>query len=241
MQPIKESALTPQELAAIAQARASFCALLNVHFVTLPNVEFVQQIRSPEFDAMLEALGKDGTLPSDISQGTVCTRNYVQSTLAVDAVQLAENLGVDRTRLYRGVSPYYGPPPPYEAVWSKDATQITAVLQALSVLYQEAGVTLSPGLSERADYAGVELAYLLQLAQQELAAWKGGTKEQARGLVEKQLRFVRDHLGAWLPAFIERALAEAKTDFYRGHLLMLRGFLAQEQERLQIVLDELGG
>ena len=31
----------------------------------------------------------------------------------------------------------------------------------------------------------------------------------------------------------------AQTDFYRGHLMMLRGLIAEEQERVQMLLDEI--
>jgi TorA maturation chaperone TorD len=37
------------------------------------------------------------------------------------------------------------------------------------------------------------------------------------------------HLGNWAPAFIKKALEYAKTEFYEGRLLMLRGFFANEK------------
>jgi hypothetical protein len=34
-------------------------------------------------------------------------------------------------------------------------------------------------------------------------------------------------------------LTQAETDFYRGHLMMLRGFLSKEQEQTRALLDEI--
>jgi len=50
---------------------------------------------------------------------------------------------------------------------------------------------------------------------------------------------MHEHLGNWVPGFVAKALTIADTDFYRGHLMMLRGFLSAEEERLQVILEDL--
>ena len=132
-------ALEPQELANIAKARAAFYSLLNVHFTTLPDQSFIQQIRNNEFAAMLDSIIKDDSVAKDVVVGATLMRDYIEKTRSDAIPDLAEKLGVDRTRLYRGVAPGYGPPPPYESVWSSGG-EGTAILQAVAGVYREAGL-----------------------------------------------------------------------------------------------------
>ena len=230
--------LNEQDLAELAQARASFFAFLNVHFTTLPDLEFVQRIRGEEVTCVLDALVADETLHPDVIAGASLMRSYLRSTLKMVVPKLAEELCVDRTRLYRGVSPSYGPPPPNEVVWGNRASSVALVLQEIAEIYRQAEMAVSPEAHERLDYIGVELDFQYQLAQREAEAWRAGDQDKARGLLKRQADFLPDHLGQWFPAFVERALTYAETDFYRGHMQMLRGFLADEQRRLQELVEE---
>jgi len=73
----------------------------------------------------------------------------------------------------------------------------------------------------------------------EMEAWQASQPAEAKLAMEQQLSFVRDHVGMWVPAFVEAAYPQAQTDFYRGHLTMLRGFLAAEQQRLEVLLESV--
>jgi putative dimethyl sulfoxide reductase chaperone len=237
MELANETRLTEQELAEIAQARAQFMAFLNVHFTTLPDVAFVQQIQSDEYTGLLEVLSADDS-GAGIAAGARLMGEYIRSARGLDASQVSTALGVDRTRLYRGVSPQYGPPPPNEAVWSKGTEPISAQLLALAEIYRQAQLEVAPDARERLDYIGVELDFAYKLAKREVEAWRSGDTANARKALEQQAAFFRDHLGQWVPAFVERARTYVETDFYRGHLQMLETFLAHERERLDALLVE---
>jgi putative dimethyl sulfoxide reductase chaperone len=232
-----ELPLEPRELATIAKSRAAFYSLLNVHFITLPDVEFVGRIRDGEFTSVLDSLTKEGSITGDMARGAGMMRDYVDKTRDDQAAQLSERLGVDRTRLYRGVAPGYGPPPPYESVWSGSG-QGTAVLLAVAAVYREAGLARSPEATERIDYIGVELDFMRELALREAAAWDSGALDTAQQSLKAQHGFINEHL-RWVPIFVEKALEQAETDFYKGHLLLLRQYLTEDQERLQALLEEV--
>ncbi|HEX7587065.1 MAG TPA: molecular chaperone TorD family protein [Anaerolineae bacterium] len=240
MDPTNETPLNAQELTELARARASFYAFANIHFTNLPDMTFVNHVRSSNFLDALDALMYDASMPEDITKGAALMRGYLDSTMQTDGGKLTEYLGVDRTRLYRGLSPSYGPPPPYEAVWSKTERDVPTILMTISGIYQQVGMTVSEQARDRLDYVGVELDYEYQLAIKEAEAWQAGEAEKAADLLKRQEMFMREHLGMWVPGFVEKALTMAETDFYRGHLMMLRGFLAAEQERLQVILEDLG-
>jgi len=241
MEPIDDAPLKREELAEIARSRASFCAFVNAHFTTLPDPGFVERIRSEEIISALGALADDHVLHTDVTTGASLMLGYLRSTAHVEPSELSEKLGVDRTRLYRGLAPNYGPPPPCEAVWSRRSADTTVVLQELAAIYRESGMAISPEARERLDYIGVELDYQRQLALREAEAWQAGDDQKAGELLRRQADFLSEHMGQWVPPFIEKALSMAETDFYRGHLVMLRGFLAGEEERIQALLEETEG
>ncbi|MCM1565674.1 MAG: molecular chaperone TorD family protein [Dehalobacter sp.] len=231
-----ESILFADECICAAQARAYLCHLMNIHFMGLPDLTFVEQIRSEDFISILEELSNENVLCPNLDVGASLMLGYIQSTAKMEAPELSETLGVDRTRLYRGIKPGYGPPPPCEAVWITCVRDATVVLQELSGIYRLSGMKVSDEAKERPDYIGVELEYLRQLAVQEIEAWKSSNEEKAKELLEKQYNFLTEHLCLWIPNFIEKALSMADTDFYKGHLSMLHSFLAHEQKRIDIII-----
>jgi TorA maturation chaperone TorD len=183
----------------------------------------------------LEKLISDENIHPEISKGAKLMSDFIANSASSDEKQLSETLGVDRTRLYRGVSPTYGPPPPYEAVWSTDPAKQNEFLQRIASMYQQDGLALDPDIHERVDYVGIELAYLEQLARDEAKSLKAKNYKMAGTLLERQKTFLVEHLGNWVPKFVEKALEYVQTDFYRGHLLMLRGFILDQGEILSEV------
>ncbi len=224
----------PEEL---ARARAAFLSFLNLHFQVLPDVRFVERVRNGELSSVLEALVNDPSGGEEISTGASLMLNYVEKTRSVDKEKLSEELGVDRTRLYRGVAPGYGPPPPYEMVWSKVAQDFT-ILAQIAGIYAEAKLATSEEAQNRLDYIGVELDFVRELALREAAAWDSGDRETAHKWLATQHDFVSQHVGQWVPLFIERAMQMVETDFYRGHMMMLRGYLQSEQQELEALVSE---
>jgi TorA maturation chaperone TorD len=239
MESTNEGAVSGHELAEIARARASVLAFLNLHFTTLPDAAFVEHVRGQEQIAALEAIAADDSLPADMTTGAGLMLGFIHSTIDTAPPKFSDTLGVDRTRLYRGVSPVYGPPPPYEAVWGKRVTNVAATLQEIAGTYRRWGMIISPEAKERLDSIGVELDFLNQLALREAESWETGQAEQARELLRAQQSFLEANVGDWAPAFVEKALTMAETDFYRGHLMMLRGFLASERGQVQSLLEDL--
>jgi TorA maturation chaperone TorD len=82
------------------------------------------------------------------------------------------------------------------------------------------------------DYLGVELAYLEALARREAASRASRHAGRAARWHDRQRRFLAEHLGPWFPVYARQAAESARTDFYRGYLLILVGFV---EEQLQIL------
>ncbi len=225
-----EDELSVEELQMLAEARATFSSLLSVHFLNIPDKDFVPRLRSRQFIAWLEQLAGETGVQPQIAEGASLMHRFLLATWDQPAEQLVQTLGVDRTRLYRGVSPVYGPPPPYEAEWVPAPQGTSALLQQIAGLYHAGGLVQAPDSNERLDYIGIQLGYLKQLAAVEAGHWQAGDAGQACQVYSLQKSFFLEHLARWVPDFVEKALTYAQTDFYRGHLLMLRGFIAEQGE-----------
>jgi TorA maturation chaperone TorD len=231
---MKESKLGVKEHAEIAQARAAFCSFLTIHFNVLPDEKFVKQMRRKEILSMLEVLPKDESVNADVSSGATLMYNFLKETYNDKPAQLSEKLGVDRTRLYRGLSPQYGPPPPYEMVWSKK-WQDVSLLQVLAGIYRENGLAPSTEIVDRMDYLGLELEFMHALSMRETEAWQANKPEVASSLLVVQNKFFSEHLKQWVPDFVQKALEFVKTDFYHGHLLMIKGFILELEETFSTI------
>jgi TorA maturation chaperone TorD len=217
------------ELKEAAQARVAFYSFLNLFFLTLVDSAFVTRLRKGELSTVLETLKQDESNGEDITAGAALMLDYLHKTSGMDLAKLTEILGVDRTRLYRGVAKGYGPPPPYELVWSKNAEDF-GVLQTISRAYREAGLEPPPDIKERLDHISIEMGFLQELAQNEVSAWNSGDHQTASRTLARQRDFMDHHFGEWVPFFIEKAFEYVETDFYRGHLLMLRGFILEQKD-----------
>lgn len=237
---INETPLEPQELAEIAHSRVAFLSFLNLHFTTLPDTAFIDRLRNGELSAVLESLVNDPEIGDEIASGAKLMAAYLEQTQHEDKAKLSENLGVDRTRLYRGVAKGYGPPPPYEMVWSKSANDY-GILQAVAKVYYDHGLAQSPEAKDRLDYIAIELDYIRELALREASAWQDGDTENGFKHLTAQNEFMSQHIGQWVPDFIDKAMEWAETDFYKGHLSMLRGFIAGQLEELSDLTAEMSG
>lgn len=223
------------EMAENARARAFFYSLLITPFISLPDTAYVGWIRSENYRSMLESLIHDQALHADIARGAAAMIDFIKSAEVMEETELAQVLGVERTYLYRGLGPNLGPPPPYETVWTTDQGDVGNRLAGLTATYRQSGMTLSEKAMDRPDYIGIELEFLRRLIMEEEQMWSE-EQEKALDLVEMQVSFFNDHIGCWAANYIDRALSMVKTDFYRGHLIMLGGFLSDEYDYLQNVL-----
>jgi len=213
----------------LSRARASFYAFLNIHFTDLPGEPFSRELRKEEFRAALKGLEAGKGVHPEIALGAAKMQAFLKGTQELDARDLAEKLGIDRTRLYRGVSPEGGPVPPYQALWVEKEGDLAAVLKRICRAYAEGGFSFRNGVHERVDYIGIQLDYLEQLVLKEISARESGEEPAIQEALNHQRTFLLEHVGQWVPRFVSSALTYARTDFYKGHLHMLNGFVEEER------------
>lgn len=218
--------------ATFARERSALYAFLNLHFMLLPTPSIITQMRQRILENPFTEVASDSENHTDLTQGWNLMMEYLRTTQTTPVEELAQILGIDRTRLYRGVSGNFGPPPPYEAVWVDADHETEEVLGDLVSTYHAAGFEPGGESNERVDYIGVELDFLRQLALDEAEAWQKRNVQAALDIIKQEKEFVK-RVNTWFSRFSAKAKTFAQTDLYRGHLYLVNGFLADELDRLQ--------
>jgi TorA maturation chaperone TorD len=209
-----------------AHLRAGMYGFLARMFNHRPDMEFVRRLRVLGVDAF--TFSTENELSPDVAQGLQEMGSFIEATSADPVERVEENLGVDWTRLFRGVRPGYGPPPPYEGVYSEGEADQTDVLQSIMRIYHEHSVDLDEKAGNRPDYIGIELDFLRHLSECEAEAWEQEKDENALEYQDAEKHFLINHLGRWVWKFCDLAIEEAKTDFYRGFIRLTKGVMNEE-------------
>lgn len=215
----------PAEASSQAEARATMYTFLANLFNQLPDQALVGRLRSLGSEAIAQ-LAKALELSEDARLGLTEIARFIEAAASQAEDDVVQALAIDWTRLFRGVAPGYGPPPPYEGVYVGGNVEHEAVLQAVVSEYRQYGVMADDGVN-RPDYIGLEFDFLALLAEQEKAAWDQGDSPAALGRQQGARQFMERHAGRWVAPYCERAIPEAKTDFYRGLLRLTRGVVVE--------------
>lgn len=228
--------LTPE---ANAQMRASMYGFLATLLNRPPDADLIRRLRAvgaTSFVAMTQASGDD----SSISEGLSLISNYIDETAEQGEQDVQLALGVDWTRLFRGLTPELGPTPPYEGLYSKQMSDHIAVMRTVNRIYRDNSFVVSDEAPNRADYLGLELGFMGLLAEQEAAAWESGDDNEAMACAERARYFYVEHIGSWVDDFVEAALAHARTEFYRGYLQLIKGVNTEMLQQIRHLGRKVG-
>jgi DMSO reductase family type II enzyme chaperone len=108
--------------------------------------------------------------------------------------------------------------------------------------YRAFGLEIGRAVGERVDHAGVECAFLHVLCYKEAYAIAHHGPQQHEMCREAQARFLREHLGWWMPSMARRVLDLYAGTFYAAWAELTLAFLAQERQRFGLphVSEHLG-
>lgn len=185
---------------------AAFAALLSQLYLRNPDLELLRA---------LEALDPQA-LDDDSALAAPCKRLLAAACAAQHDEQGVLNLKRDWTKLFRGISPEYGPTAPYAFLFLKGKT--LEMMGDLAALYLDGGYDGYQDIGDRIDYIGTCLRYwsVLDLQIEHSIETKDST-EYARLRLCRQV-FLQQYLNSWLGVFTQRARAFVQTDFYAALL-----------------------
>jgi putative dimethyl sulfoxide reductase chaperone len=214
------------EFSAAARTRADAFDFLATLLNQRPDLELVRMLRSSSLDALIRQ-AEDSEPGSQVVLGLREMASFVESTAGDPETEVETALGVDWTRLFRGVTPKYGPPPPYESIYADTGETELATIQSVAEFYWSSGAQLGKKVGNRPDYLGLELGFLCFLAEEEAKAWESGDEELAQSYQEQARIFFEQHPGVWANKFLIEALNYAKTGFYKGFIYLCQGTISQ--------------
>ncbi len=106
--------------------------------------------------------------------------------------------------------------PPYETLFGNDHVFAQAhVMGDIAGFYKAFGVELSRDIHERLDHLSVELEFMHFIAYKESYARCHDGAEKTQIVVDAQKKFVKDHIGRWVPLFARMLVRKADYGFYR--------------------------
>ena len=140
-------------------------------------------------------------------------------------------LEIDYARLF--VGPFLVPAPPYGSVYLEEKRQLMGE-STIDVRhhYLSLGLDLSPDFKEAPDHICAELEFMHVLISQGIEAIDAAEYAQLSESVRHQRVFLEKHLGAWMPAFTDKVIEHARTDYYRHLAVVTRTFVAEDMEGL---------
>lgn len=108
-------------------------------------------------------------------------------------------------------------------------------LADLAAFYRAFGLEITEDAGERQDHLCLELEFMCVLAAKEAYALEhqldAALRAQCR---DAQKKFLREHLGRWVPAFSRRLVATTPEPFLLGLAQFIRGFVEAECGRLRV-------
>ncbi len=106
--------------------------------------------------------------------------------------------------------------PPYETLFGNDHVfGQSYVMGDIAGFYSAFGVQLSQDIHERLDHLSVELEFLHFLAYKESYALCHDGPEKLKTVVEAEKKFVKEHVGRWVPLFSGMLKKKAEYGFYK--------------------------
>jgi TorA maturation chaperone TorD len=106
--------------------------------------------------------------------------------------------------------------PPYETLFGNDHVFAQShVMGDISGFYRAFGVELSKDIHERLDHLSVEFEFMHFLAYKESYSRCHDGLEKTQIVVDAQKKFVKNHIGRWVPLFCRMLTKKADSGLFR--------------------------
>jgi TorA maturation chaperone TorD len=230
--------ITLLDFAILADVRSKVYGFLSHIYLNLPDKVMTKRILDYNYEAFQASLNDTIETPKLLSEGIREIMDFVKGSKDIPLQDLQKELSVEYTRLFRGIKRFYGPPPPYESVYSGEGVIMGNTTVNVQSKYSEVGLKVPNHLKgEMPDHIGFELDYLRYLCEEESKSFKDEKMGEATSLKEKQIKFLIEHVVKWVPSFTENALEYATSGFYKGILKLTKGYIMVESAQNKITLE----
>lgn len=207
-----------------ALSRSKLYLLISWSLLYPEDEEFLDYLRCGEFvedgrvalDALEAALGTDGG--ERAKEKVTSLRKQlalVESLVASECIhwQLSD-LQAEHRRVFSNVITLDCPP--YETLFGNDHVFAQShVMGDISGFYKAFGVELSKDIHERLDHLSVEFEFMHFLTYKESYSRCHDGLEKTQIVVDAQKKFVKNHIGRWVPLFCRMLTKKADSGFFK--------------------------
>lgn len=213
----------------LAGLRSNIYGFLSMIYSREPTPELIQNLSDGELKVALSDIGVE----------------FDEIFDAGDQEELLDALVLEYTHLFLG--PGGNQVPPFASVHSKaakgGAPEFAPLLGeeafAARDFYKEHGYEPLRAFKDSPDHIGVQLGFMRLLTQKEKDAWGKKKKQDALTWLETQVRFLKDHMGSWVPIFCEKVTRRANLTFYKSLLEVTAMFVESELDSLPTFITEV--
>jgi len=202
----------------LAGHRSNIYGLLAAIYRREMTAGLLKQIKDPSMLGVLSNLGLK------LNNGFLETPEH----------QLLEDLAVEYARLFIGPGKHISP---HESVhhkrddgqwgqlWGQSTAEVKKFIESAGLSYQSEYTGLP-------DHISVELEFMQQVTLAEEKAWEGDDKNLALACLEKEKKFIEEHLAGWIPVFCEKVINGAELPFYRLMAELTKKFIEFEKNEV---------
>lgn len=193
--------------------------------------------REEPSESFLEQLTQVGETTFPLVEENDLLAEGVQEVMDVlrmmDLKEEVESLHWDYTRMFIGpLTPL--PVPIWESAYrNKDGLLFQNETLAVRLAYLKHAFLPHQLGKEADDHLGLELDFMYQLSLASEEQYQAGDVETFFATLSDQELFLHEHFKKWIPLFTENVLKEANTEFYRGMVKILQGFLQLDEQGLE--------
>ena len=172
----------------------------------------------------------------DVVNGAGKIKKWLVDEFLPNPDEAFERLNIDYTRLL--VGPGKPLAPPWESVYFN---QQGLLFQEETIdvrnWYKRFNLEVEKLHNEPDDHIGLEFAFLGYLAALALTALEREEEAECDDILLMQRSFLLEHPAKWVPLWCEKMIEHAKTGFYQGVGLLVRGGLQKLAELHEVQVD----
>ena len=201
---------------------------------------FISPLSQDQLDALCVAdLGALEDVNDDMDAGLNDMRRYLRKR----NTGTREELAVDYTSSFGGTQAYDGKyAVPYESVFtSAEGLLCQEGYHAVLDMFRKAGFKKREGDCTPDDHLGYICEFMAMLSERAAESAAAGDWAAALSDVRRAKACLREHVLSWYELLFGRASLLVKTRFYRGVLLLARGYFAFDEKTVDELIDVLEG
>lgn len=166
----------------------------------------------------------------DVQQGMALLQAWNQENKNGLSVEAFDAIRDDYTPLFIG--PGKVKAPPWESIYfTKERTLFQEETLFVREWYRRYGLESVKLYHEPDDHIGLELAFISHLAGLAVRAYEEDDPKFAE-LLEAQKTFLSEHTLKWVAGWTSLVLEHARTDFFKGVAMVVRGVMKELQVKL---------